>query len=54
MAPLTILDYIVVHELVHLKNPHHNSTFWNEVDKVLPDFSERKEWLRVHGAGMDL
>ncbi len=54
MAPLTILDYIVVHELTHLVYPNHTKAFWNEVDKVMPDFQERKEWLRVNGAGMDL
>jgi len=54
MAPLKILDYIVVHELAHLIYPNHSAKFWNEVDKLLPDYSERKEWLRVHGAGMDL
>ncbi len=54
MAPLTILDYIVVHELAHLIYPNHTAAFWNEVDKVLPDYRERKEWLRINGAGMDL
>jgi len=54
MAPLTILDYIVVHELAHLVYPNHTKAFWNELDKVMPDFQERKEWLRVNGAGMDL
>jgi len=54
MAPLTILDYIVVHELAHLIYPNHTKAFWNELDKVMPDFQERKEWLRVNGAGMDL
>lgn len=54
MAPLTIIDYIVVHELAHLIHPNHTAAFWNEVDKVLPDFQERKSWLRDNGAGMDL
>lgn len=54
MAPLTIIDYIVVHELTHLIHPNHTTAFWNEVDKVMPDFQERKEWLKVNGAGMDL
>lgn len=54
MSPAKILDYIVVHELAHLIYPNHSAKFWNEVDKLLPDYSERKEWLRVHGAGMDL
>jgi len=54
MAPLTVIDYIVVHELAHLIHPNHSAAFWNEVDKVMPDFQERKNWLRNNGAGMDL
>lgn len=54
MAPPKIIDYMVVHELCHLRQRHHTDAFWNEVDKVLPDYSERKLWLRKHGAGLDL
>lgn len=54
MAPPTVLDYIVVHELAHLVHSNHTNGFWNEVDKVMPDYGDRKEWLRVHGAGMSL
>ena len=54
MAPLTVIDYIVVHELAHLLYPNHTAAFWNQVDKVMPDFQERKDWLRDNGAGMDL
>ena len=54
MAPQTIIDYIVVHELCHFHHGDHSDAFWNEVDKVLPDFRERKEWLRKHGAALDL
>jgi len=54
MAPLTIIDYIVVHELAHMKHPRHNSAFWNEVDKVMPEYHLRREWLKVNGAGMEL
>ena len=54
MAPLTVIDYIVVHELAHLIHSNHTAAFWNEVDKVMPDFQERKDWLRDNGAGMDL
>jgi predicted metal-dependent hydrolase len=54
MAPLTIIDYIVVHELCHLRHRDHTEAFWNEVDKVLPDYRERKEWLRTRGVGLDL
>lgn len=54
MAPPTIIDYIVVHELCHFHHRDHTDAFWNEVDKVMPDFRERKEWLRRNGAGLDV
>lgn len=54
MAPLTIIDYIIVHELCHMHHRDHSNAFWNEVDKVLPDYRERKDWLRVRGAELDL
>lgn len=54
MAPLAVIDYIVVHELAHLRHPNHSPAFWNEVDKVLPDYSKHVSWLRHNGAGMDL
>ncbi|GLI39486.1 M48 family metallopeptidase [Geobacter hydrogenophilus] len=54
MAPQTIVDYIVVHELCHFYYLDHTDAFWNEVDKVIPSYRERKEWLRVNGAGLDV
>lgn len=54
MAPQTIIDYIVVHELCHFHERDHTDAFWNEVDKVMPDYRERKEWLRKNGAGLDV
>ncbi len=54
MAPLTVIDYIVVHELCHLRHRDHSDAFWNEVDKVMPNYRERKEWLRRRGANLDI
>jgi predicted metal-dependent hydrolase len=54
MAPQNIIDYIVAHELCHYHHLDHTDAFWNEVDKVIPNYAERKEWLRTHGAGLDL
>ncbi len=54
MAPATIIDYIVVHELCHMHFMEHTEAFWNEVDKVMPDYRERKEWLKKNGAGLDI
>lgn len=54
MAPIDVLHYIVVHELAHLRIANHSKAFWNEVDKILPNYSNQKVWLQKHGAGMDL
>jgi hypothetical protein len=54
MAPAKIIDYMVVHELCHIRHRNHDDAFWNEVDKVMPDYHERKMWLKKHGAGLDL
>jgi predicted metal-dependent hydrolase len=54
MAPPKIIDYIVVHELCHMHQGDHTDAFWNEVDKVMPDYEERKTWLKKNGAGLDI
>jgi len=54
MAPLSVINYIIVHELVHFKYKKHDRKFWNEVDKVIPDYKAHVEWLRSFGASMDL
>ncbi len=54
MAPQTIIDYIIVHELCHVHYRDHTGAFWNEVDKVMAGYGERKEWLRKNGAGLDV
>lgn len=54
MASPKAIDYIVVHELCHLRHRDHTDAFWNEVDKVMPDYAERKSWLRENGAALDI
>jgi hypothetical protein len=48
MAPVSIIDYIVVHELCHLKIKNHSSDFWKLVSLALPDYQERREWLKTN------
>ena len=50
LAPDDVLDYVVVHELCHLKEMNHSSRFWAEVQRVLPDYEMSYSWLRKHGA----
>lgn len=50
--PLDIIDYVVVHELAHLRQMNHSPRFWLEVEKVLPDYRERRRALREHGDGL--
>ena len=48
-CPKDVRDYVVVHELCHLKELNHSARFWAEVAKILPDYSARKAWLRKFG-----
>jgi len=54
MASPKVIDYIVVHELCHWHHRDHTDAFWNEVDKVMPDYAERKSWLRENGSALDI
>lgn len=54
LAPLAIIDYIVVHELAHCRYPKHNLAFWELVESVMPDYREKKDWLRKNGASLDI
>ena len=54
MAPMSVVDYVIVHELTHMQTPDHSSAFWKDVSKVLPDYERRKEWLRVNGPTLQI
>ncbi len=46
MAPLHIIDYVVVHELAHRIHHNHSPRFWRQVEKIIPDYKVCKKWLR--------
>lgn len=48
-APLEVLDYVIVHELAHLKEMNHSPRFWKIVSDVMPDYKEKEKWLSKHG-----
>lgn len=50
MAPLWVLDYVVVHELCHLLELNHSPRFWNLVASAYPGYLEAKQWLKANGS----
>lgn len=49
LMPEDILDYVVVHELAHRVEMNHSPAFWTIVERVLPDYKERRKWLKANG-----
>ena len=46
MAPLDVIDYLIIHELCHLRVPNHSAAFWQEVSKASPLFKQHRTWLK--------
>lgn len=49
LMPPEVLDYVAVHELAHRKEMNHSQRFWEEVEKILPDYRKRRKWLKEFG-----
>jgi len=49
IAPNRIVDYVVVHELVHIIHHDHGKAYWKRLKSVYPDYEDCKEWLKVNG-----
>ncbi|MDI6769862.1 MAG: SprT family zinc-dependent metalloprotease [Anaerolineales bacterium] len=54
MAPLAVIDYVVVHELVHLKVKNHSKNFWTQVGEIMPDYKQYIAWLKANGPFLTL
>jgi predicted metal-dependent hydrolase len=54
MLPQHLIEYVIVHEMVHLLEPHHNHDFWDRVEGILPDYQDRKRYLAEQGAKYSL
>jgi predicted metal-dependent hydrolase len=52
LLPPSIVEYVVVHELMHLRERNHTPDFWRRVERVLPDYARRKAWLAERGASV--
>ena len=54
MAPVEVIDYVVVHELAHISIKDHSKRFWNKVESLMPDYKKHKLWLKQHGSELSL
>lgn len=54
MAPASVIDYLIVHELCHFTYKRHNTEFWNAVDKYYPDYQKQVSWLKEYGTTLDI
>ena len=52
LTPPEVRDYVVVHELCHIREMNHSARFWAQVGRVLPDYRVQVRWLRENGAAI--
>jgi predicted metal-dependent hydrolase len=50
LLPPSIIDYVIVHELAHILEPHHTTDYWARVRRAMPDYELRELWLTENGA----
>ena len=48
-TPPLVRDYIILHELAHLREMNHSRRFWREVERMCPQYAGAKQWLKQHG-----
>lgn len=53
LLPARIAEYVVVHEIAHLHEPHHTAAFWLRVERAMPDYAQRRAWLAEHGIDVE-
>jgi len=49
MLPLPVLEYVVIHELAHIVFPNHSEQFWQTIERIIPEWRDRKRWLAENG-----
>lgn len=52
LAPVPVLDYVVIHELAHRREMNHSARFWDIVREMMPDYQTHRRWLRDHGGSL--
>jgi predicted metal-dependent hydrolase len=54
MAPYPKIDYVIVHELVHIKIKNHSQRFWNYMKEVMPEYGTYRKWLKDNSLRLDI
>lgn len=54
MAPIEVIDYVIIHELCHITHMNHDRSFWRRVGSIMPDYKEKEEYLARHSQSMSL
>ena len=53
-CPKEVIEYVVVHELSHVRHRNHAKAFWQEVERYMPDWKAKRAWLKAHGALLEI
>jgi predicted metal-dependent hydrolase len=54
MAPVSVIDYVIIHELCHTLHHNHSRQFWQLVEQICPRYQQERLWLNHHGASLDI
>lgn len=54
MAPIFVIDYVITHELLHILVKNHSKFYWEKVEKVMPDYKDRRKWLKENGYRLEV
>jgi len=54
MAPEHVINYLILHEVAHLKHPNHSKKFYREISKIMPDYKKQIEWLKINGNTLNI
>jgi predicted metal-dependent hydrolase len=54
MAPPAVIDYVIIHELMHIKEKNHSAKFWKLVELVMPEYKKNRQWLKDNGLKLAL
>lgn len=53
-APTDVIDYVIIHELCHLRHMDHSKEFWELVSSICPNYNDYRKWLKLNGHSLDI